>query len=53
VRYLAAPFPYMLGWLSTQMPFRTAAILMSGIYVLGMVALVWAPETRGQPLPED
>ncbi len=53
VRYLAAPFPYMLGWLSTQMPFRTAAIVMSGIYVLGMVALFWAPETKGQPLPED
>lgn len=53
VRYLAAPFPYMLGWLSTQMPFRTAAVLMSGIYVLGMVALFWAPETKGQPLPED
>lgn len=53
VRYLAAPFPYMLGWLSTQMPFRTAAIVMSGIYVVGMVALFWAPETKGQPLPED
>lgn len=53
VRYLAAPFPYMLGWLSTQMPFRTAAILMSAIYVLGMVALFWAPETKGKPLPED
>jgi hypothetical protein len=53
VRYLAAPFPYMLGWLSTQMPFRTAAIVMSAIYVVGMVALAWAPETKGQPLPED
>lgn len=53
VRYLAAPFPYILGWLSTQMPFRTAAILMSSIYVLGMVALIWAPETKGQALPED
>lgn len=53
VRYLAAPFPYMLGWLSTQMPFRTAAISMSVIYVLGMVALIWAPETKGKPLPED
>lgn len=53
VRYLAAPFPYMLGWLSTQMPFRTAAILMSSIYILGAVALIWAPETKGKPLPED
>jgi hypothetical protein len=53
VRYLAAPFPYMLGWLSTQMGFRTAAMAMSAIYLLGMVALFWAPETKGQPLPED
>ncbi|MCX8109598.1 MAG: MFS transporter [Verrucomicrobiae bacterium] len=53
VRYLAAPFPSLLGWLSTQMPFRSAAVLMSGIYLLGMVALIWAPETKGQPLPED
>jgi MFS family permease len=53
VRYLAAPFPYMLGWLSSQMSFRTAAILMSAIYLVGMVALLWAPETKGKPLPED
>jgi|YelNatPaOPRAMG01_1025707.scaffolds.fasta_scaffold02954_9 MFS family permease len=53
VRYLAAPFPYLLGWLSTLIPFRTAAMLMSSIYLLGMVALIWAPETKGQPLPED
>jgi hypothetical protein len=43
----------MLGWLSTQMPFRTAAILMSTIYIIGAVALIWAPETKGKPLPED
>lgn len=53
VRYLAAPFPFLLGWLSQHWPFRTVAIVMSGIYLLGMVALIWAPETKGQPLPED
>jgi len=53
VRYLAAPFPFLLGWLSTQMPFRTVAVIMSSIYVVGIVALIWAPETKGQPLPED
>jgi hypothetical protein len=53
VRYLAAPFPFLLGWLSTLMPFRTVAVLMCGIYLLGIVALIWAPETKGQPLPED
>jgi hypothetical protein len=53
VRYLAAPFPLLLGWLSTQMPFRTVAMFMSGIYLFGIVALIWAPETKGKPLPED
>jgi MFS family permease len=53
VRYLAAPFPFLLGWLSTLMPFRTVAVLMSSIYLVGILALLWAPETKGQPLPED
>jgi MFS family permease len=53
VRYLAAPFPFLLGWLSTRMPFRTVAVLMCGIYLVGIGALLWAPETKGQPLPED
>jgi MFS family permease len=53
VRYLTAPFPFLLGWLSTMMPFRTVAVLMTSIYLVGIVALIWAPETKGQPLPED
>jgi MFS family permease len=53
VRYLAAPFPFLLGWLSTLMPFRTVAVIMSSIYLVGIVALIWAAETKGQPLPED
>jgi MFS family permease len=53
VRYLAAPAPILLGYLSTSMGIRTAAFVMSFIYVLGMVALLWAPETKGKPLPED
>jgi hypothetical protein len=53
VRYLAAPFPFLLGWLSALMPFRRVAVMMVAIYALGLVALIWAPETKGQPLPED
>jgi hypothetical protein len=53
VRYLAAPFPFLLGWLSTFMPFRTVAVMMCGIYLVGILALIWAPETKGKPLPED
>jgi MFS family permease len=53
VRYLAAPAPVLLGYLATVMPFRTAAIIMSLIYLVGVAALIWAPETKGRPLPED
>ncbi len=53
VRYLAAPAPILLGYLATQMSFRRAAVMMSTVYVVGMVALIWAPETKGKPLPED
>jgi MFS family permease len=53
VRYLAAPFPFMLGYLSKHMDFRTVAVIMSSIYLVGIIALIWAPETKDQPLPED
>jgi len=33
--------------------FRLAAIVLSSSYLLGIVALIWAPETVNQPLPED
>jgi hypothetical protein len=60
VRYLAAPAPIVLGQLSIALtqygvvePFRVAAVIMCSVYVLGIIALIWAPETKGQPLPED
>ena len=53
VRYLAAPAPILLGYLSAALSFRTAAVVMSSVYLIGMVALIWAPETKGKPLPED
>lgn len=53
VRYLAAPFPFLLGWLSTLYPFRMVAVAMCSIYLLGLLALIWAPETKDKPLPED
>jgi MFS family permease len=52
VRYLAAPAPILFGYLATYMSFRSAAMLMSSVYVIGVVALIWAPETKGQALPE-
>jgi MFS family permease len=53
VRYLAAPAPILFGSLATVMTFRSAAVLMSTVYIVGAVALIWAPETKGKPLPED
>lgn len=60
VRYLAAGFPPMLMYLNHQLvqanvnePFRKAATVLSFIFVLGLVALIWAPETKDKPLPED
>ncbi len=53
VRFLAAPAPALFGYLSTLIPFRTVATIMSVIFLLGIVALIWAPETKGKPLPED
>jgi MFS family permease len=59
VRYLAAAFPPMLGYFNRHLiatgaaePFRTAATYLSFIFLLGLVALIWAPETKGKPLPE-
>ena len=52
VRYLAAPAPTVMGYLASLMSFRSAAVLMSTIYLVGVVALIWAPETKGKPLPE-
>lgn len=52
VRYIAAPFPMLMGMLSGIFSFRTAAIMMSSVYLVGIIALIWAPETKGKPLPE-
>ncbi len=59
-RYLAALGPFVLGPLArsldglTSIPgFRLAAMVLASSYLLGVVALIWAPETVGQPLPEE
>ena len=53
VRFLTVPFNILTGHLAAWLDFRTAAIILSSVYLIGVVALIWAPETKGQPLPED
>lgn len=60
VRYLAALFPPMLMYLNSSLlshgvnePFRKSATILCVIFLLGIVALYWAPETKDKPLPED
>jgi hypothetical protein len=64
-RFLAATGPFTLGQLQAALKagattpeakleaFRTAATYMSGIFLLGLVALAFLPETKGRPMPED
>jgi MFS family permease len=43
----------LLAALHFEHPFRVAAVMVSGLYFVGLLALIWAPETKGQPLPEE
>lgn len=64
-RFLAASGPFTLGKLQAALKagattpeakieaFRNAATFMSGIFLIGLVALLFLPETKGRPLPED
>jgi hypothetical protein len=57
-RFLAAAGPTALGLLTTRVfadhaePLRQAGMTMCLIFVVGLLVLPFAPETKGQPLPE-
>jgi MFS family permease len=60
-RYLAAAGPSMLGILSSEVfseqkgfvePMRYAGLTMCSVFLIGLCALPFAPETKGKPLPE-
>lgn len=64
-RFLAASGPFTLGKLQAALKegattpeakleaFRNAATYMSVVFLLGLIALLFLPETKGRPLPED
>jgi MFS family permease len=57
-RLVAAAGPSVKGLLSSRVfggfpePMRYAGISMCAVFLIGLVALPFAPETRGRPLPE-
>jgi MFS family permease len=59
VRYLGAGVPVAMSSMrhalehrGVEEPIRMAASILASIFVLGLVTLVWAPETKDKPLPE-
>jgi MFS family permease len=57
-RYIAALGPLLLGLLTSRVfaaqpePMRYAGVTMCLVFVVGLLALPFAPETKGRPLPE-
>jgi MFS family permease len=59
-RLAAAGGPLALGLLTSKvfagypdpMPARLAGVVMCSVFLLGLLALPFAPETKGKPLPE-
>jgi MFS family permease len=57
-RYVAAAGPSALGLLTSVVyaaqpePMRYAGVTMCATFLVGLVVLPFAPETKGQPLPE-
>ena len=51
-RLLAAPLLFLSGTVRQSMDLRLALTLLAGLYLLGVVLLLFLPETKGKPLPE-
>ncbi|MBM3846983.1 MAG: MFS transporter [Verrucomicrobia bacterium] len=58
-RFVAASGPLALGLLTSKVfaghpeAFRYAGVTMCAVFLVGLIALPFAPETKGQPLPEE
>jgi MFS family permease len=59
-RFVAAVGPFVMGRLASDvyhgylppLPLRYACVTMCGVFLIGLLALPFAPETKDQPLPE-
>ncbi len=56
-RFVAALGPFTLGLLNKVFqdqpePYRYSGLVLCSIFLVGLLALPFAPETKGKPLPE-
>ena len=51
-RYVSAFAPYLFGKLSATYGIQKAALLVSAVFILGLMIMPFAPETKDKPLPE-
>jgi hypothetical protein len=52
-RNLVGAHPEFFQKVGISSPFRLGMLAMLTIYFVGIIALIWAPETKGKPLPTD
>lgn len=52
-RYVAAGGLFVLADLGRGLGFRKSALIFSTIYIVGIIAIAFAPETKDRPLAED
>jgi len=50
---LIGPLQAALRYMGVVQVFRWGAVILCGFYFLGLLALLWAPETKDRPLPEE
>jgi|GEM_PF-86523 len=43
----------VFGGFTAPLPLRYSAMVMCSIFLVGLITVAFAPETKGQPLPED
>lgn len=51
-RLVAAPILFLSGELKQSMSLQLAICILASLFLVGLVLLLFMPETKGQPLPE-
>ena len=51
-RLLAAPILWLSGSLKSATDLRLAVTILGSLFLLGLIVLIFLPETKGKPLPE-